>query len=80
MLQLSANISTMFTEHAPLDRLAAAAAAGFGAVEMQFPYELEPDALAAAARAADVEFVLINIPAGTPRWRARHGRAAGAAG
>jgi hydroxypyruvate isomerase len=64
MLKLSANISTMFTEHAPLDRLAAAAAAGFSAVEMQFPYELDLAALVAAQRAARVEFVVINIPAG----------------
>jgi hydroxypyruvate isomerase len=64
MLRFSANISTMFTELPPLERPAAAAAAGFAAVEMQFPYDLQREALAAACRDAGVEMVLINMPAG----------------
>ena len=49
-------------------------AAGFDAVEIQFPYEHEPGRLAAAARAANVEVVVINAPvaltATASGWRA----------
>jgi hydroxypyruvate isomerase len=64
MLRLAANISTLFTALPVTARFAAAANAGFAAVEMQFPYAHKPAALAAAAQAAGVEFVLINMPAG----------------
>lgn len=64
MLRLSANISTLFTEWPLLARPAAAAAAGFGAVEIQFPYEVPAQDLAAALGDAGVACVLINIPAG----------------
>lgn len=64
MLRFSANISTMFTEWPLLDRPAAAADAGFAAVEMQFPYEADADALAGACAKAGVPMVLINLPAG----------------
>jgi hydroxypyruvate isomerase len=64
MLRLSANISTLFTELPPLQRPAAAAAAGFAAIEMQFPYAWPLHELAAACRAAAVEVVLINMPPG----------------
>jgi hydroxypyruvate isomerase len=47
-----------------LDRFAVAAAAGFSAVEMQFPYSHKPAELATAAQGAGVEIVLINLPAG----------------
>lgn len=63
-MRFSANISTLFTALPFLDRFAAAAAAGFTAVEMQFPYAHKPAELAAAARAAGVNIVLINLPAG----------------
>ncbi|MCP5087709.1 MAG: TIM barrel protein [Rhodobacteraceae bacterium] len=39
MPKFSANISMMFTEHAFLDRFSAAREAGFGAVEILFPYD-----------------------------------------
>ena len=64
MLRLAANVSTMFTEWPLVDRFAAAADAGFAAVEMQFPYDVACDSLASARRAAGVEVVLINLPAG----------------
>lgn len=64
MLKLSANISTLFTELPLLERPAAAAAAGFNAIEIQFPYAVAAADLAAAAKAADVECVLLNMPAG----------------
>ena len=47
MLKFAANLSMMYTEHAFLDRYAAAAADGFAGVECMSPYE----APAARARA-----------------------------
>lgn len=49
--QLAANLSMLFTELNFLDRFAAAADAGFRAVEFMFPYEETPDAIAARAAA-----------------------------
>lgn len=39
MLKFAANLSMMYTEHAFLDRYAAAAADGFAGVECMSPYE-----------------------------------------
>jgi hydroxypyruvate isomerase len=64
MLRLAANISTLFTALPLGERFAAAASAGFSAVEMQFPYTHKPAELAAAARNAGTDIVLINMPAG----------------
>ncbi len=64
MPRFSANISVLFTEHDPLERFAAAADAGFAAVEIQFPYDHLPEELAKAREAAGVEVALFNIPAG----------------
>jgi len=64
MPRLAANLSMLFTEHAFLERFAAAAAAGFRCVEYQFPYEHAPDRVAEAARRAHVNVVLHNLPAG----------------
>ena len=46
MLRLAANVSTMFTEWPLVDRFAAAADAGFAAVEIQFLYNVPCEALA----------------------------------
>jgi len=64
MPRFSANISTLFTEHALPDRFAAAADAGFAAVEIQFPYDHPPERLAKLRETAGVEVALFNIPAG----------------
>ncbi|MDH3662165.1 MAG: TIM barrel protein [Alphaproteobacteria bacterium] len=64
MPRFAANISTMFTEHALIDRVQAAAAAGFEAVECQFPYEVPADEMKAAFDEAGVPLVLINTPPG----------------
>jgi hydroxypyruvate isomerase len=64
MPRLAANLSLLFTEHAFLDRFAAAAAAGFRYVEYQFPYVHGALEVAEAARRAGVEVVLHNLPAG----------------
>ena len=69
MIRLAANLSTLFTELPFLDRFQAAAAAGFTAVECQFPYEATPDAVAVRLREAGVEWVLFNAPPGRPGER-----------
>ncbi len=63
-MRIAANLSMMFTERPLPERIAAARAAGFDGVEIQFPYDHAADALAAVARAAATPVVLINIPAG----------------
>jgi hydroxypyruvate isomerase len=74
MPKLAANLSTLFKERPFLERFAAAARAGFRAVEYQYPYEHKPHDIAAAARDARVEVVLHNMPRGDPS-RAEHGTA-----
>lgn len=64
MPRFSINVSFMLHEHAFLDRFAAAADLGFAAVDIQFPYDHPPEAVARRARAAGVDVVLINLPAG----------------
>lgn len=61
---LAANLSLMFTDLPFLERFAAAADAGFRAVEFMFPYEESADAVAAAAAARELNIVLFNMPAG----------------
>jgi hydroxypyruvate isomerase len=64
MPKLAANLSMLFVEVEFLERFAAAARAGFRAVEYQYPYEWKPDDIAAAARDARLEVVLHNMPSG----------------
>ena len=64
MPRFAANISTMFTDRPFADRIAAAAAAGFAAVECQFPYEVGADELKSRLAAAGVKLVLLNTPPG----------------
>jgi hydroxypyruvate isomerase len=64
MPRFAANLSLMYTETGFLDRFAAAAASGFGAVEYQFPYAFDRRDLAAAAREARLPVVLHNTPPG----------------
>jgi len=64
MLKLAANLSTMFRETPLLERFAAARAAGFRAVELQFPYDVAANDLGAALRANDLRLALLNAPAG----------------
>jgi hydroxypyruvate isomerase len=64
MPRLAANLSMLFTELGFLERFAAARRAGFHAVEYQYPYEFKPGDVAAAAREAQVEVVLHNVPRG----------------
>lgn len=72
MPKLAANLSTLFKEMDFLDRFAAAARAGFRAVEYQYPYACQTADLAAAVRDAGVQVVLHNVPPGDPA-RGEHG-------
>ena len=64
MPRFCANISMLFAEREFPERFDAAARSGFAAVEIQFPYRWSREALAERARAAGVEIVQINLPAG----------------
>jgi hydroxypyruvate isomerase len=64
MPRFAANLTMLFNEVPFLDRFAAAARAGFDAVEFVSPYEHPEDEVARAARDAGVEVVLFNLPPG----------------
>lgn len=64
MPRFSANISMLFAERDWLDRPAAAAAAGFGAVEIQFPYDRPAEDWQRAIETAGLAVSVINIPVG----------------
>lgn len=72
MLRLAANVSMLFSELPFLERFAAAAKAGFRAVEYQYPYEWPAAEVADAARAAGLPVVLHNMPRGDAA-RGEHG-------
>jgi len=60
--RFAANVDWLYTEHAYLDRPAAARADGFGAVELQQPHLHDAAALQASLTGLNV--VLMNAPAG----------------
>ena len=64
MPSFAANLSWMFQEWPFLDRFAAAADAGFRAVEYLFPYDHKPDEIAKRLAASKQELVLFNLPPG----------------
>ncbi len=64
MPQLSANLSMLFTERPFLERFAAAAQAGFKAVEFMFPYAFSAEAIQAELQKHQLQLVLHNLPAG----------------
>lgn len=68
MPRFAANLSMMFTEVPFLDRFDAAREAGFSGVEYLFPYDFEPEAIAARLRKNSLENVLFNMPPGN--WAA----------
>lgn len=63
-MKLAANLSLLFNELPLLERVRAAAVAGFAGVEIQFPYEVPAIALKEALERAGLPLVLINVPAG----------------
>lgn len=68
MPRFAANLSMMYTEHAFLDRFAAAAADGFEAVEYLFPYDYPAEDLRARLSAHGLTQALFNAPPGN--WAA----------
>jgi 2-dehydrotetronate isomerase len=64
MPRFAANLSMMYTEHAFLDRFAAAAADGFDAVEYLFPYEHAAAEIAVRLQRHGLAQVLFNAPPG----------------
>lgn len=64
MIALSAHLGTLFGELPPLERPAAARAAGFDAVEAWWPPADDPGRWIAAVREAGVRAVLVNADGG----------------
>lgn len=64
MTRLAANLTMLFNELPFLDRFAAAAGAGFEAVEFVSPYAEPVSAVADAAHRSGLTVALFNLPAG----------------
>lgn len=64
MPRFAANLTLLFTELPFLQRFNAARAAGFEAVECQFPYAWPAGEIADALARSELRQVLINLPAG----------------
>lgn len=64
MLTFAANLSWMFKEHDFLDRFVAAADAGFEWVEYLFPYDHDPEDIAARLQRHKLRLALFNTPPG----------------
>ena len=69
MPRFAANLTTLFTELDFADRFAAAADAGFEAVEILFPYEHPADQVAEQLTSHGLELALINLPPGEQHER-----------
>jgi hydroxypyruvate isomerase len=64
MPQFAANLSMLFTELPFIERFARAAHAGFNAVECQFPYEVNVEAIRYELDQHKLRMILHNLPAG----------------
>ena len=64
MPKFAANIAYLFTERPLIERFAAAAAAGFKAVELQFPYDHAPSAVKAELDKHQLTQLGLNTPQG----------------
>jgi hydroxypyruvate isomerase len=64
MPRFAANLAYLFTERPFMERFAAAAAAGFPAVELQFPYDVAPSAVKAELDRHGLTMLGINTPPG----------------
>ncbi|KQB96977.1 hydroxypyruvate isomerase [Loktanella sp. 1ANDIMAR09] len=62
MPKFCANLTWLFTELDFLDRFAAAKDAGFDAVEVLFPYDVNAQEIVDALRRNDLQMALINCP------------------
>ena len=66
MPKLAANLSWIYQEMPFLQRFGAAAAHGFKAVEILFPYEAPAKDIAAELKKHKLTQALFNLPAGDP--------------
>jgi len=66
MLRIAANLAYLFTERPLLERFGAAAAAGFAAVELQFPYDHAPSAVKAEISRHGLTQLGLNTAQGRP--------------
>lgn len=64
MPTLCPNLTLLYPELPFLDRFAAAAASGFGAVEFQFPYQFPANEIRTRLDAYGLDLVMFNLPAG----------------
>jgi 2-dehydrotetronate isomerase len=62
--RFAANLAYLFTERPLLERFGAAAAAGFPAVELQFPYDHAPSAVKAELERHDLTMLGVNTALG----------------
>ena len=64
MPKFAANLTMMFNEWPFLDRFKAAADAGFKAVELLFPFDYQPEIIAAELLGNGLKLALFNLPPG----------------
>jgi len=64
MPRFAANLGYLFTERPLLERIGAAAAAGFKAIELQFPYDVPASAMKAAIEKNKLTILGLNTPPG----------------
>jgi hydroxypyruvate isomerase len=62
VVKFSANLSMLFCERPLMERFAAAPAAGFDAVEVQFPYEADAAAMGTELARLGLPLVVVNGP------------------
>src|SRR5476649_1044968 len=64
MPRFAANLGYLFTDRALLERIDAAAANGFKAIELQFPYDVPPSQVKAAIERNKLTILGVNTPPG----------------
>jgi 2-dehydrotetronate isomerase len=64
MPRFAANLGHLFTERPLIERFGAAAAAGFAAVELQFPYDTPTGAVIAELKQHNLTQLAVNTPQG----------------
>ncbi|HEY5217038.1 MAG TPA: TIM barrel protein [Pseudolabrys sp.] len=64
MPRFAANLGYLFTERALLERIDAAAASGFKAIELQFPYDVPASQVKAAIARNQLTMLGVNTPPG----------------
>jgi hydroxypyruvate isomerase len=64
MPKFAANLTMLFTELPFLERFAAAAKAGFTAIEFLFPYDYDKQQIADLLHTHNLQLILHNLPAG----------------